>query len=108
MSGTAAVPDIIAITETSEHNDNSFTSNVSLNEFTLFSTPTNSKKGGTALYVNSSYQPYERFDLKLKSNTFECVWTEITNKNSKILSVDVSIGIQHMIWLISQHIWNLL
>ena len=75
--------DIIGITETSEQNDTSFISNVSLPGYTLFHTPTNTRNGGTALYVKSIYNPFERFDLKTQVDMFEGVWIEISNKNSK-------------------------
>ena len=75
--------DIVGITETSEKKDISFISNVSLPGYSLFHTPTNTRNGGTALYVKSLYNPFERFDLKTQVDTFEGVWIEISNKNSK-------------------------
>ena len=75
--------DIVAITETSEQAENSFLSNVEMEGYSFFHTPTNSRKGGAALYVNSSYNPYERFDLKVQNDMFESVWMEISNKSSK-------------------------
>ena len=83
LAGAKSSPDIIAITETSEQNDNFFTSNVSMHSYSPFYTPTNSSKGGTALYVNKGYSPFERFDLKVQHDLFESVWTEISNKSSK-------------------------
>ena len=38
--------DIIAITETSEQAENSFLSNVEMEGYSFFHTPTNSRKGG--------------------------------------------------------------
>ena len=83
LAETKSDLDIIAITETSEQSENSFLSNVSIEGYSLFHTPTNSSKGGTALYVNSNYNPFERFDLKFQGDMFESVWTEISNKSSK-------------------------
>lgn len=80
-TGSTAGLDIVAITETSEQND--FISNVEIEGYTPFHTPTNSSKGGTALYVNSDYKPFERFDLKFQCDMFESVWMEISNKKSK-------------------------
>ena len=46
-------------------------------------TPSLSAKGGTALYVNNSFDSFERLDLKVQTDNFESVWVEIKNKNSK-------------------------
>ena len=53
LAGSTSALDVIAITETSEQNDISFTSNVNLDGYKLFHTPSNTRKGGTALYINS-------------------------------------------------------
>ena len=55
--------DVIAITETSEDENHSFISNVDMEGYCLYSTPTLSKKGGTALYVNKDYKVNKRTDL---------------------------------------------
>ena len=83
LSGTSSASDIVAITETSEQSDNFFISNVSLEGYTPYYTPTNSSKGGTAIYVNSNFNSFERFDLKIQSDMFESVWVEIPNRASK-------------------------
>ena len=75
--------DVIAITETSEDNDKSFISNISMDGYKLFHTPTNSSKGGTAIYVNNDYDVFERADLKAQTDPYESVWVEIKNSNSK-------------------------
>ena len=49
LAGSSAALDIVAITETSEQNDNFFISNVSLDGYTPFYTPTNSSKGDSHL-----------------------------------------------------------
>ena len=68
LDGSKSDLDIVGITETSEKNDTSFISNVSLPGYTLFHTPTNTRNGGTALYVKSIYNPFERFDLKIQDD----------------------------------------
>ena len=83
LSGATSAMDIIAISETSEDLDNSFISNISLDGYKLFHTPSTSSKGGTALYVNNDYDIFERNDLKSYSDLYESVWIEIKNKNSK-------------------------
>ena len=42
--------DLIAITETSHNDNDKFKSNIKLDGYDLFSTPTNSSKGGTAIF----------------------------------------------------------
>ena len=83
LGGTTANVDVIANTETSEHKDHSFISNIEMEGYDPFSTPTLSLKGGTALFVNKDYKPFERKDIKIQNNLFESVWIEIKNKNSK-------------------------
>ena len=77
--------DIIAISVTSEKEDISFISNVDLEGYVLFSTPTSSNKGGTAVYVNKLYKPFESFDLKMPSAVCESVFVEISNSRSKTI-----------------------
>ena len=76
--------DVVAITETSEHKDHSFISNISLEGYkTPYHTPTNTTKGGTALFINKDYDSFERTELKAQTDLYESVWAEIKNKNSK-------------------------
>ena len=76
--------DVIAITETSEHTDQSFLTNVNMNGFSSpFSTPSLSKKGGTLMYVSNIYNVFERNDLKVQNQDFEGVWAEIKNESNK-------------------------
>ena len=75
--------DAIAITETSEHHTQSFITNVELDGYKLFSTPSNSAKGGAALYINNSYKAFERIDLNVQNNDFESIWSEIRNDKNK-------------------------
>ena len=75
---------VLAITETSESDTTSFVSNVSMHPtFNLYSTPTNSAKGGTALYIDSNLESFERVDLKCQNNEFEATWAEIANSDGK-------------------------
>ena len=83
MGGTASAIDVIAISETSEHDEHSFISNIEMEGYDPFSTPTLSLKGGTALFVNKDYKAFERTDIKIQNNLYESVWIEIKNKNSK-------------------------
>ena len=73
--------DIIAITETSHKKDGIFTTNVSINGFKEFYTPSNSSKGGTALYIKENYDVFGRNDLKIQNDLYESVWIEVKNKN---------------------------
>ena len=83
LAGSRSSMDVVAITETSESEGDSFVSNVAIEGYKLFHTPTSSAKGGAALYVNSSYDTFERVDLKVQNDKFQSVWLEIKNSNSK-------------------------
>ena len=83
LAGSVTALDLIAITETSENNATSFISNIDLDGYKLLHTPSLTSKGGTALYVNSDFDSFERKELKVQSENFQTVWTEIKNKNSK-------------------------
>ena len=45
--------------------------------------PTNTSKGGTAIFSNKKFDTIERIDLKIQHDHFESVWVEIKNKNGK-------------------------
>ena len=85
LGGAASSVDIVAITETSEHIDHSFISNVEMEGYDLFKTATKSAKGGTVLYVNKDFKATQRFDLKKQTDLMEAVWIEIKNKNKNIV-----------------------
>ena len=73
---------IFPITETSHKSDKFFTTDVSINGYKEFYTPSTSIKGGTALYVKEKYvKIFGRSDLKIQNDYFEGVWIEIKNKN---------------------------
>ena len=83
LSGSVSAFDVLGITETSQNAGNSFTLNVTLNGYKPFYTPTNSRYGGTALYVKSNLESFERTELKTQTDLFESVWVEINNKRNK-------------------------
>ena len=55
--------DLIAITETSHNDNDKFKSNIKLDGYDLFSTPTNSSKGGTAIFSKKKLDVIERIDM---------------------------------------------
>ena len=54
LSATTIKLDIIAITETSEKDETGFLTNVEIEGYDLYHTPTLSAKGGSAIYVNKN------------------------------------------------------
>ena len=83
INGCKSAMDVVAISETSEHNVHSFLQNVEIAGYDLYSTPTLSNKGGVAMYVNSDFNNYERTDLNIQTKDFESIWIEIRNAKSK-------------------------
>ncbi len=83
LAGSSSTMNVIGITETSENVDDSFLNNVSLEGYKIFNTPTDSAKGGVALYVNDNFDTFERVDLKIQNDEFQSVWLEIKNSGSK-------------------------
>ena len=84
LSTTSSDLDIIAITETSLHITNTkFKTNVDLDGYTLYSTATNTSKGGVAIYTKNKFNVTERTDLSIINDHYESVWIEIKNKSSK-------------------------
>ena len=55
--------------------------------YELFHTPSKISKGGTAVYVNKSFDSLERNDIKINTDEFESTWVEIKNKKSKNILV---------------------
>ena len=86
ISNTSSKMDIIAITETSQKNDESFILKTDIEGYVNCSTP-NISKGGTSLYINDKFDSFERMDLKIQNNNFETTWVEIVNKLSKNIVV---------------------
>ena len=76
-------PNLIGITETSEQKDSSFITNVAMEGYKFYHTPTNISKGGCCIYVKNDFDVFERDDLKVQNDHFQSVWTEIKNKKSK-------------------------
>ena len=60
-----------------------FITNVSLNGFEEFYTPSNSSKGGTALCVKQKYEAFKSNDLKMQNDYFASVWIEVKNRKKK-------------------------
>ena len=87
ISNTSSKMDIIAITETSQKNDESFILKTDIEGYVNCSTPSNISKGGTALYINDKFDSFERMDLKIQNDNFETTWVEIVNKLSKNIVV---------------------
>ena len=83
LSNTQSKMDIIAITETSQKNNDNFITNVTIEGYATYYTPSNSNKGGTALYVNEKFNFIERKDLSAQNDDYESAWVEIKNKLSK-------------------------
>ena len=79
--------DELAITETSEKEEIGFLTNGELEGYELFHTPSKISKGGTAVYVNKSFDSLERNDIKINTDEFESTWVEIKNKKSKNILV---------------------
>ena len=69
--------DIVAISETSESNENSFLSNVKMEGYKLYHTPPISCKGGVALFINDDFDILDRNDLKIQTADFQSIWVEI-------------------------------
>ena len=63
-------------------NDEFFT-NIRLDGYMEFSTPTNTNKGGTIIYAKKTFDIFERIDLNICDDMYESTWVKIKNKNSK-------------------------
>ena len=83
LSGTPIDFDVLNITETSQKIDYNFKSNISIEGYVNFFTPSYTNKGGTGIYIKSSYDSLERNDLNVCNADFESTWVEIKNKKSK-------------------------
>ena len=79
---------MLAITETSEKEEIGFLTNVELEGYELFHTPSKILKGGTAVYVNKSFDSLERNYIKINTDEFESTWVKIKNKKSKNILVE--------------------
>ena len=87
LSSTASKMDIVAITETSQKNEEHFISNTDIDGYVNYSTSSNLCKGGTALYIKDKYDSFEITDLKIQNDNFESTWVEVVNKLSKNIVV---------------------
>ena len=79
ISSTSSKMDIIAITETSQKDDNLILK-TDIEGYVNCSKSSNLIKGGTALYINDKFDSFERMDLKIQNDNFETTWVEIVNK----------------------------
>ena len=75
--------DILGITETEEQWGKGFLTNVSLNGYDVYSQPSKSSAGGSAIYVRSNLCHRLRPDLSALGEEFETVWVKIENNESK-------------------------
>ena len=76
--------DVINITETSENNDSSFPTNISLDGYKYpYTTSSKLVKGGVAIYVKDCFTSFKRENLCQSNDQFETVWVEINQVNSK-------------------------
>ena len=76
--------DIITLSETSQkHTNPGFFTNVEINGYIMYSTPSSSTKGGTLVYVKSKYKVKERTDLNNFDDTHEATWIEIVTNGCK-------------------------
>ena len=84
LSNSKSSIDIIAFTETSlKSSAEFFNRNVKLDGYVDISTPSNTRKGGTTLFISSKYNSIERHDFKVINDHFESVWMEIKNEKGK-------------------------
>ena len=87
LTSMSSKMDILAITETSQRNDDNFIINTDIEGYVNSSTPSNLSKGGTALYINDKFDSFERTDIKIQNDSYESTWVEITNKLSRNIVV---------------------
>ena len=72
--------DVIAITETRIRKDVTITSNLSLNNYSMEFTPTESSAGGTLLYIANHLSYKSRNDLNIyKKSELESTFIEVIN-----------------------------
>ena len=80
LAGSNSQFDVMAITESSQMIDNNdFKTNISMEGYSNFCTPSNSTKGGSTIYVKNTFDVTERLDLNVIHDHFETVWIEIKN-----------------------------
>ena len=56
-----------------------FETNVIIEGYELYSTSSNTNRGGTSIYAKSIFNIAERSDLNILHNDFESIWIEIKN-----------------------------
>ena len=75
--------DVLGITETKEQIRKAFTTNVSIDEYHMYTQPTKSAAGCVAIYSNNKLDYFERKDLSILHEEFESIWVEMKNKRGK-------------------------
>ena len=75
--------DFIGITETKQHKDNDFLTNVTIQNYNMYCQSSLSHAGGVALYFKSNLACTSRLDLSVTEQQYEAVWTELKNPKSK-------------------------
>ena len=83
LSNASLSMDAIAINETSELEDQSFFTNMSLEGYELFKALTLSYKGGVALYMKNKFSSFEKVDLRAQTSDYEGMWVELKNFKSR-------------------------
>ena len=83
LSGIPTDFDVLNITETSEKKEGGFMSNISVEGYDSYFTPSNSSRSGTGIYAKNAFDSIERTDLNVQHDDFESSWIEIKNKRSK-------------------------
>ena len=83
LSSFSLSMDVIGISESKEHIDCGFLTNVNISGNTMHSALTKSSAGGVALYIKSSLDYKPREDLSVCKDEFEIVGIEILSTKSK-------------------------
>ena len=95
LKATNKTFDEITISESSILTDTNLSKNITINNYSVEFTPTESHAGGTLLYINNKLSYKLRQDLCIyKSSELESTFIETINPKKQILSLVVYIDIQ--------------
>ena len=83
LPSTSSDFDVIAITETSQRNNDFLKINVAIKGYNNYFTSSFSEKGSVAICTKDKLNSFERTDLRQQNVDFVSIWIEIKNKNSK-------------------------
>ena len=75
--------DVLSITETKRQIGKEFISNVSIDNYLMYTQPSKSSAGGVAISINNKFDHVKRDDLSILHDDFESVWVKIKNKKGK-------------------------